>query len=214
MDITVNLPNKLTLIRIISIPFFILFAVYDFFPFDDCYGDWLSRAIAAALFIGAAVTDFLDGHIARKHNLITDFGKFMDPLADKFLILGSLMALCVSAFTFEYNTVCAHDFGVPVEVLRQVFFWGSVVVLFRELAVTSMRLVVAKTGIVVAANMLGKIKTNTQIVCVSVLLLEPIVLPFCRGWLSLLSVIVMAVFTLWSGLNYILSYWKYLDTEK
>ena len=209
-----NLPNKLTLIRIISIPFLILFAVYDFFPFDDGYGDWLSRAIAAALFIGAAITDFLDGHIARKHNLVTDFGKFMDPLADKFLILGSLFALCMSQFTFEYNTVLTHDFGVPVEILKHIFFWASVIVLFRELAVTSMRLVVAKTGVVVAANMLGKIKTNTQIVCVSVLLLEPIVLPFCRGWLSLASVIVMTVFTLWSGLSYILSYWKYMDPEK
>ncbi len=209
-----NLPNKLTLIRIVSIPFFILFAVYDFFPFDDCYGDWLSRAIAAGLFIGAAITDFLDGHIARKHNLVTDFGKFMDPLADKFLILGSLFALAVSDYTFEYNTVMIHDFEVPMELLRQVFFWATIIVLFRELAVTSMRLVVAKTGVVVAANLLGKIKTNTQIVCVAVLLLEPIVMPFCRGWLSLASVVVMAVFTLWSGLNYILTYWKYMDPEK
>ena len=209
-----NLPNKLTLIRIVCIPFFIVFAVYDFFPFDDCYADWLSRAIAAFLFIGASVTDFLDGHIARKHNLITDFGKFMDPLADKFLVLGSMFALCMSSFTFEYNTVMEHSYCLSPETLRHFFFWGAIVVLFRELAVTSMRLVVAKSGVVVAANMLGKIKTNTQIVCISVLLLEPIVLPFCRGWLSLASIVCMTVFTLWSGLNYILSYWKYLDTAK
>lgn len=209
-----NLPNKLTLIRIVCIPFIIVFAIYDFFPFDDGYADWLSRAIAAFLFIGASVTDFLDGHIARKHNLITDFGKFMDPLADKFLVLGSMFAMCISSFTFEYNDLFAYDFCVSPEILRHLFFWGAAIVLFRELAVTSMRLVVAKSGIVVAANMLGKIKTNTQIVCISVLLLEPVVLPFCRGWLSLLSIVVMSVFTLWSGLNYILSYWKYLDTEK
>ena len=167
-----NLPNKLTLIRIICIPFFIVFAVYDFFPFDDGYADWLSRAIAAFLFIGASVTDFLDGHIARKHNLITDFGKFMDPLADKFLVLGSMFALCMSSFTFEYNTVMEHGCCLSPELLRQFFFWGAIIVLFRELAVTSMRLVVAKSGVVVAANMLGKIKTNTQIVCISVLLLD------------------------------------------
>lgn len=209
-----NLPNKLTLIRIICIPFFIIFAVYDFFPFDEGYADWLSRIVAAFLFIGASVTDFLDGHIARKHNLVTDFGKFMDPLADKFLVIGSMFALYMSSYTFAYNDLFVYDFCVSPEILRHLFFWGAIIVLFRELAVTSMRLVVAKSGVVVAANMLGKIKTNTQIVCVSVLLLEPVILPFCRGWLSLLSVIVMAVFTLWSGLNYILSYWKYLDTEK
>ena len=208
-----NLPNKLTLIRIVSIPFIIVFSIYDFFPFDDGYADWLSRAIAAFLFIAASVTDFLDGHIARKHNLITDFGKFMDPLADKFLVLGAMFAMCISSFVFEYNDLFAYDFCVSTETLRHLFFWSAAIVLFRELAVTSMRLVVAKSGIVVAANMLGKIKTNTQIVCISVLLLEPVVLPFCRGWLSLVSIIVMSVFTLWSGLNYILSYWKYLDTE-
>lgn len=209
-----NLPNKLTIIRIISIPFFIVFAVYDFFPFDEGYADWLSRAIAALLFIGASVTDFLDGHIARKHNLITDFGKFMDPLADKFLVLGSMFALCMSSFTFAYNDLFVYDFCVSPEMLRHLFFWGAIIVLFRELAVTSMRLVVAKSGVVVAANMLGKIKTNMQIICVSTVLLEPVVLPFCRGWLSLITIVLMAFFTLWSGLNYILSYWKYLDTEK
>lgn len=209
-----NLPNKLTLIRIVSIPFFIVFAVYDFFPFDEGYADWLGRIIAAALFISASVTDFLDGHIARKHNLITDFGKFMDPLADKFLVLGSMFALCMSTYAFDYNDLFVYDFCVSPELLRQFFFWGAIIVLFRELAVTSMRLVVAKSGVVVAANLLGKIKTNTQIVCVSTVLLEPIVMPFCRGWLSLITIVLMTVFTLWSGLNYILTYWKYLDAEK
>ena len=214
-----NLPNKLTLIRIISIPFFILFAVYDFFPFDDCYGDWLSRSIAALLFIGAAITDFLDGHIARKHNLITDFGKFMDPLADKFLILGSLMALCVSAFAFEYNAVCAHDFGVPAEVLRQVFFWAAVVVLFRELAVTSLRLVVASSaGKVVAASWWGKVKTTTQCVAIILILLEPALLCVLPdGFTPLCSYVAMAamlIATIGSGLDYMKTYMPYIDTNK
>lgn len=209
-----NTPNKLTIFRILCIPFIIILTVYDFFPFDDGYVDWLSRSLAFLLFLAASITDFLDGHLARKHNLVTDFGKFMDPLADKFLVLGAMFALCLSQYAFKYNDLFVYDFCIPVHVLRLMFFWGAVVVLFRELAVTSMRLVVAKTGVVVAANMLGKIKTNTQIVCVSVLLLEPVVLPFCRGWLSFASIIVMTVFTVWSGVHYILSYWKYLDPRK
>ncbi len=209
-----NLPNRLTLFRILCIPVFMVFAVYDFFAFDAAYADWLSRAIAAAVFILASVTDFLDGHIARKQHLITDFGKFMDPLADKFLVLGAMFSLCVSPYAFSYNDLFVYDFCISASCLRQVFFWGTVIVLFRELAVTSMRLVVAGSGVVVAANLLGKIKTNTQIVCVCTVLLEPVLLPFLRGWLSLVSIIVMVIFTIWSGLHYILSYWAYLDTKK
>ena len=209
-----NTPNKLTLFRICCIPVFILFAVYDFFPFDDGAVDWCSRLAAFAVFLVASLTDFLDGYIARKRGLVTDFGKFMDPLADKFLVLGALFSLCMSPYAFAYNPAFADGFCVPTEVLRQAFFWGAVVVLFRELAVTSMRLVVAKRGVVIAANMLGKIKTNTQIICVCVLLLEPILLPFCRGWFSLATVAVMAFFTVWSGVNYLRSYWKYLAPEK
>ena len=88
------------------------------------------------------------------------------------------------------------------------------IVLFRELAVTSMRLVVAKNGVVVAANILGKIKTNTQIICICSVLLEPLVLPFARGWFTFIMIILVSVFTVWSGLNYILTYWKYLDATK
>ena len=209
-----NLPNKLTLIRISLIPIFIVLAVYDFFDGDAGYVDWISRCIAGAIFIVAAITDFLDGHIARKHNLVTDFGKFMDPLADKFLVLGAMFSLCFSPYAFRYNDLFAYDFCIPVDILRQLFFWCSIIVLFRELAVTSMRLVVAKSGVVVAANMLGKIKTNAQIVCICAVLLEPVVLPFARGWLTCLTIVVTAVFTVWSGLNYILSYWKFLDTTK
>ncbi len=209
-----NLPNKLTLIRITLIPAFIVFAAYDFFAFDAGYADWLNRAIAGAIFIIASVTDYLDGHIARKRNLITDFGKFMDPLADKFLVLGAMFSICMSPYVFRYNDLFTYDFCIPENVLRQMFFWCSVIVLFRELAVTSMRLVVAKSGVVVAANILGKIKTNTQIFCICSVILEPVVLPFARGWLSFVMIILASVFTVWSGLNYILTYWKYLDTTK
>lgn len=211
---SLNTPNKLTLFRIFCIPLFIVLAVYDFFSFDDALADWLSRSLAAFIFIIASVTDFLDGHLARKHNLVTDFGKFMDPLADKFLVLGAMFSLCSSSYVFSYSDKFVYSCCIPEHILRQIFFWGAIIVLFRELAVTSMRLVVAKSGVVVAASILGKIKTTTQIICICTLLLEPLLLPFCRGWLSCLTVVVMAFFTLWSGISYIKSYWKYLDTGK
>ncbi|HAN21624.1 MAG: CDP-diacylglycerol--glycerol-3-phosphate 3-phosphatidyltransferase [Clostridiales bacterium GWF2_36_10] len=201
-----NVPNRLTILRIIMIPFFMLFIIYPFFGKDNLY---ISRIIAGLLFILAAVTDFLDGYIARKKHLITDFGKFMDPLADKFLIFGGLFAVCVSEFIFPVDAIFS------AETMRQIFFWASIIVIFRELAVTSMRLVVVKeAGTVVAASSLGKIKTNAQIVCVSMIILEPILFPFANGVLSLISMVVMLVYTVWSGMNYLATYWKHLDTNK
>ena len=93
-----NLPNKLTLGRIIIIPFFVFFLVYD--VFDSAT---ISRVISATLFIIASVTDFLDGYLARSRNLVTDFGKFMDPLADKFLILGAMFAICFSDYIYIFH---------------------------------------------------------------------------------------------------------------
>ena len=204
MVIRMNLPNKLTIARIFMIPVCMLFIVYQFFANDD-----ISRIVSALVFIVASLTDYLDGHIARKHGLVTDFGKFMDPLADKFMVFGAMLAICVSRYAFAY------DACLPEDRMRGVFFWVAAVVIFRELAVTSMRLVVVKSsGTVVAASMLGKIKTVTQIVCISTVLLEPVLFPFAHGWLSLLTMLAMLVFTVWSGLNYILGYWKYLDTNR
>jgi CDP-diacylglycerol--glycerol-3-phosphate 3-phosphatidyltransferase len=185
-----NLPNKLTLGRIIMIPFFVFFLAYNLF--DDPN---VSRIISATLFLIASFTDFLDGHIARSRNLITDFGKFMDPLADKFLILGAMFSIVFSDYIFDYETV-NFDSYISVEVLNHLFFWTAIVVVFRELAVTSMRLVVAKSnGAVIAASNLGKIKTVTQIIGVTVVILEPVALPFFKGWLTLVSVAVMLFFT-------------------
>ncbi len=203
-----NLPNKLTLGRIIAIPFFVFFLVYNFFENPD-----ISRIIAAAFFLVASFTDFLDGYLARSRNLVTDFGKFMDPLADKFLILGAMFAICFSDYIFEYDE--AFLTLIPVEVIRHLFFWTAIVVVFRELAVTSMRLVVANSnGAVIAANKLGKIKTVTQIIGTSAVMLEPVILPFCHGWVTLLSTAAMLFFTVLSGFNYIKSYWKFINTNK
>ncbi len=204
-----NLPNKLTLGRILAIPFFVFFLTYNFF--DDPN---ISRIISAAFFIVASFTDFLDGYLARSRNLITDFGKFMDPLADKFLILGAMFAICFSDYIFDYDAV-GFETVVPVSVLRHLFFWTAIVVVFRELAVTSMRLVVVNSnGAVIAANNLGKIKTVTQIIATCAVILEPVILPFCCGIVTLVSTVAMLFFTIVSGANYIMSYWQFINTNK
>lgn len=202
-----NLPNKLTLGRIVLIPFFVFFLVYDVFGNPD-----IGRCISAALFIVASITDFLDGYLARSRNLITDFGKFMDPLADKFLILGAMFAICFSDYIFNYEPEFLRF--VNVDIIKHLFFWTAIIVVFRELAVTSMRLVVAKSsGAVIAASSLGKIKTVTQIVATVSVMLEPVILPFFHGWLTILSTVVMMIFTIISGVNYIKTYWQFINTN-
>ena len=200
-----NLPNKLTVLRLILVPIFVVIMMVS-----DAV--WAS-VVGLVLFIAASLTDMLDGKIARKHNLVTDFGKFLDPLADKFMVIGAMMVILYRATVTD----------TPNALFSNLFFWAVLVVIFRELAVTSMRLVVSgSSGIVVAANMLGKIKTCTQIACVIACIAEPIfyenidalngmmkILP-----LSIVTTALMTVFTLWSGINYIVSYWKYLDPQK
>ena len=193
-----NLPNKLTLIRICMIQFFMIFLTVPL-PISDN----ACLICAAALFIAASLTDMADGKIARARGLITNFGKFMDPLADKFLVFGAMLGILVF-----------------FDEIRYVFVWAAAVVVFRELAVTSMRLVIAgKDGLVIAASMLGKIKTTTQIVCICTVLLEPVLF----GWsdffvkykpLTWVTTAAMVVMTLWSGIDYIKTYWKYIDPEK
>ena len=200
-----NTPNKLTIFRIVLIPFFMVFLLYNIFGGEK---EMLCRIVSAAIFIIASVTDFLDGYLARKNGQITNFGKFMDPLADKFLIFGAIVAILASDFAISDGSIISQV------VLYQTFLWSGIIVIFRELAVTSMRLVVNNaSGIVVSANMLGKIKTNTQIVCVCCIILEPILLPFCGNLISFISCIVMTVFTLWSGLSYLKAYWPYIKSD-
>ncbi len=132
-----NLPNKLTMLRIILVPFFVAFLLLDTVPHHYLW--------ALIIFIAASVTDMLDGKIARKYNMITDFGKFADPLADKILV--------TAAFA------CFVELGT----VSSVFL---ILVLFREFAVTSIRLVAAENGKVVAANMWGKAKTVSQMAAI------------------------------------------------
>lgn len=191
-----NLPNKLTVLRLILIPFCMAVIIYPIFA-----GDVIWRLISAALFGLTAFTDMLDGAIARKYNLITDFGKFLDPLADKLLIFGAMLAVMVR-FSGE-------------KLFISVFVWAALIVILRETAVTSMRMIASqKQGIVIAAGFLGKIKTVTQMICILTILLEGL-LPFDTYFiLSYVTTAGMTVMTIWSGMEYFRVYWPLLNPEK
>ena len=200
-----NLPNKLSVLRLCMVPVFVVVMMAS----DALW----ANLVGCALFGAAAFTDMLDGKIARKYNLVTDFGKFLDPLADKFMVIGALLVILYKVM----------GDGSVNGIFTTVFFWTVMIVIFRELAVTSIRLVVSgSSGIVVAANMLGKIKTCVQIACVVICILERAIYaalanpPAIAEYLpaSLVLSVLMLVFTLWSGINYIASYWKYMDPEK
>lgn len=130
-----NLPNKLTLTRVFMIPFFIFFMLYDGFSWG--------KYAACALFVIASMTDALDGYIARKYHLITNFGKFMDPLADKLLVCSAL--ICFVAKGPEY---------LPA--------WAAIIIVAREFIISGFRLVASDNGIVIAASYWGKVKTVSQ----------------------------------------------------
>lgn len=200
-----NVPNRLTVLRLLLVPAFVIILMVSDALWAEITG--------LLLFCFAAFTDMLDGKIARRYKLVTDFGKFLDPLADKFMVIGAMLVIL-------YQSMMRAE---PNRVFCVIFFWGLLIVFFRELAVTSMRLVVSSSsGIVIAANMLGKIKTCTQIACVIACIAEPIfythidALNFLNAYLplSVFTTVVMAFFTLLSGINYIRSYWKYLDPQK
>ena len=210
-----NLPNKLTMLRLCLVPvvMVLLLLPNKILPWQIAFG------VGAVLFVLTALTDMLDGKIARKHNLITNFGKFMDPVADKFMVIGTLMALFFRMLRPDlYGVKYSSAFTIA-------FFVAVVLIIFRELAITSLRLVlVNSTGVVVAAKMLGKIKTVSQIACIVFLMVEPLIdaliLHFAPGYVlggvypvSVLLVVVMSVFTLWSGLDYIKGAWSSISTD-
>ena len=165
-----NLPNKLTTMRMALVPVFIVLYLMDY------------HYTAAAVFIAASRTDFLDGHLARKHNLVTNFGKIMDPLADKLLVTSAL--------------VCMVQTGV-------VPGWMVIVILAREFAITGLRSVAASEGVVIAAAWSGKIKTVTQMIAIIFLLIgnwpfELISVPFAQIMLW-----IAVIMTVYSGAEYI-----------
>lgn len=199
-----NLPNKLTLIRIVLVPFVMFFIMLPkTVGIESQTTEIICTVIAALIFSIAALTDLFDGKIARKHNLITDFGKFMDPIADKLLIFGVYVA-----FIYAYdNMACA-------------MVWIVAVLLLREFGVSSVRMLASKSdGTVIAAGWLGKVKTVSQCISVLIIMLEPIVLANIDIFskyrvLSWASLAVMVFFTVYSGIDYIASYWKYISPEK
>lgn len=186
-----NLPNKLTLLRVALIPFFVLFLLCQFTK--------VNILIALAIFVAASFTDLLDGKIARKYNLVTNFGKFLDPLADKALVMAALVA-------FIELDWCS---SVPV-----------IIILFREFMVSALRLVVKSgDGVVIQAGWFGKIKTAVTMVSIVMIMflrgLEPlgIALRF-TGILSAVLIWLCAALTAASGLQYLAAYWKVIDQSK
>lgn len=138
-----NLPNKLTIFRLILVPFYVFFLMTDYFT--------LTSFVALLIFIAAALTDLFDGKIARERNLITDFGKFADPLADKILVVAGMV--CFVA-------------------LDRMPFWVCIIIVAREFAVSGFRLVVAARGTVIAASIWGKVKTTFQMIMVILMTLD------------------------------------------
>lgn len=185
-----NLPNKLTMARIVMIPFFMLMMELNQVPYN--------YLIAFAIFAIASLTDLLDGKIARKYNLITDFGKIMDPLADKLLVTAALIYFVQ---------------------LQLAFAWVVALILARELTVTSLRVLAAGKGIVLAADKWGKYKTATTMIwiCYTLILCQLIVvLPesnMLRMGVNLhyLLMSLSVAFTVASGVNYV---WKNKDLLK
>ena len=139
-----NLPNKLTVLRVLLIPFFVLFTLVDLVP-------GYSRYLAVLIFIAASLTDLLDGQIARKYNLVTNFGKFMDPLADKLLVCAALICLVSE---------------------RLLPAWMVIVIISREFIISGFRLVASDNGVVIAASYWGKFKTTFQMLMIIVLILD------------------------------------------
>lgn len=175
-----NLPNQLTLARMLLIPVFLLVASTKY-PYADF--------IAAAVFILGAATDGLDGYLARKNKQVTLLGKFMDPLADKILVSAALIAL--------------------VE-LGRLSGWIAVVIISREFAVTGLRSIAAAEGVVISASGLGKIKTVTQIVAIVAIFIRDFPFSLVHIPFGMIAMTVAVAFTLWSGLDYFFNTWKLL----
>lgn len=177
-----NVPNRLTILRVCMIPVFVIFLMCEQIPYSDY--------IAGGVFIAACVTDFFDGYLARKYNLITNFGKFMDPLADKLLVCASIVCF-----------VAIKDCQLPV--------WVAIIIISREFIISGFRLVAAEKGVVIAASKWGKIKTATQM-AMSILLIfnfnNKII--FIIEWILIYAALIFTVISL---IDYI---WKNREVMK
>ena len=170
--------SKITLVRVAFIP------VYMFFMYFSGGSTGLWMWISLAIFVIASLTDYVDGEIARKYNQVSDFGKFLDPLADKLLVIAAMLMFC------QWGVIPA---------------WVLMVILTREFAVTGLRLVAVGNGKVIAAGWSGKVKTASTMVGLCVLMAFPAIV-----WLSNLVVGVILVTTLYSGVEYFIQNWNCL----
>lgn len=169
-----NLPNKLTLLRVILIPVFLVALL------SGVVGHPFNRYIAVVIFIAASITDFLDGYIARKYNMVSNFGKFMDPLADKLLVTAALISMVQ---------------------LGDIAAWIVIVILSREFIITGFRTIAVERGIVIAASMWGKSKTTCQMIMIIVVLSG--IFTGMLGFINTVLIYVSVILTIISGVDYI-----------
>lgn len=179
-----NIPNKITISRILLIPFFVIVMMFDFnWGTMSLFGAEMPvhHFIGALIFIFASTTDWVDGYYARKYNLVTTFGKFLDPLADKLLVSAAFILMV------ELDMAPA---------------WIIIIIISREFAVTGLRLILAGEGEVVAANQLGKIKTWTQIMAIAAALLHNTIFTLIGIPFDEIMLYIALFFTVWSGWDY------------
>ena len=179
-----NIPNKITVSRILLIPVFVIVMMFDFgWGNMTLFGAEMqvNYFVGALIFIVASATDWVDGYYARKYNLVTNLGKFLDPLADKLLVSAAFILL------------------VEIDLAPA---WVVIVIISREFAVTGLRLILAGQGEVVAANQLGKIKTWAQIVAISALILHNTIFTLIGIPFDIIMLYIALFFTLWSGWDY------------
>lgn len=191
-----NIPNKITVSRILLIPVFVIIMMFDFgWGTMKLFGAELdvNVFVGAMIFIFASVTDWVDGYYARKYNLVTNLGKFLDPLADKLLVSAAFILL------------------VQMELAPA---WIVILIISREFAVTGLRLILAGQGEVVAANQLGKIKTWAQIVAICALMLNNTIFTLIGIPFDTIMLYVALFFTLWSGWDYFYLNRKVLTESK
>lgn len=174
-----NLPNKLTIVRVCLIPFFVAALLFD-------HGNnYTMRIVANVLFIIASLTDLFDGKIARKYNMVTNFGKFMDPLADKLLVCSAL--------------ICLIELG-------QLAAWIVIVIISREFIISGFRLVAADNGVVIAASYWGKFKTTFQMIAVILLIFD---IPALR-MVANITVVIAVALTIISLVDYVAKNYRIL----
>lgn len=172
-----NLPNKLAMLRmILIIPFVLIMQVG--LTTDNLALEIFIRLIATIIFVGAAITDYFDGKIARKYNMITNLGKLIDPLADKLLVISAMVV-----FT-KYD---------------RLSLWIVLIIIFRELLITGLRSIVAVEGVVIAAETLGKWKTTTQMIALTIMILLP-----TSGLVNNILMLIPLILTIQSGVEYVM----------